>query len=201
LKALYLQNFSLLRWILNRNEIIKAIAKLFKEKGYHNTSISDISQKVGLKGGSLYYHIKSKEDALFKICADAMNAYLAKLEKIIETDDDPKTKLKNIVESHVDYFANNFSKAVVSLMEFKALGGDYRKREKEKRSSIELHIRDVLIEGIDKGVFRKGDVKLMSFGILGMLNWIAVWYNPEGKWGPSKLKKEFVKMILSGIEK
>ena len=186
---------------MKRDEIIEAIAKLFKEKGFHNASINDISERVGLRGGSLYYHIKSKEDAFFKICAEGMNIYLAELEKIMATDDDPKTKLKNIVEIHVDHFADNFSKAAVSLIEFRALGDDYRKRYNEKRIKIESYIKDVLREGVDKGAFRKGDIKLMSFAILGMLNWMVIWYNPEGKWGPSKLKKEFGKMILSGIEK
>ncbi len=87
---------------MNRDEIFEAIAKLFKEKGFYNTSIKDISEKVGLKGGSLYYHIKSKEDALFKICEDAINTHLANLERIAETHDDPKTKLKKIVENHID---------------------------------------------------------------------------------------------------
>ena len=186
---------------MNRDEIIEAIAELFKEKGFHNASINDISERVGLKGGSLYYHIKSKEDALFKICAEGMNSYLAELEKIMVTDDAPKKKLKHIIDIHVDHFANNFPKAVVSLIEFRALGDNYRKRYNEKRITIESYIKDVLRDGMDKGVFRKGDIKLMSFAVLGMLNWMVVWYNPEGKWGPSKLKKEFTKMILSGIEK
>ena len=186
---------------MNRDEIIEAIAELFKEKGFHNASINDISERVGLKGGSLYYHIKSKEDALFKICAEGMNLYLAELEKIMVADDAPKKKLKNIIDIHVDHFANNFPKAVVSLIEFRALGDNYRKRYNEKRITIESYIKDVLREGIDEGVFRKGDIKLMSFAVLGMLNWMVVWYNPEGKWGPNKLKKEFTKMILSGIEK
>lgn len=187
--------------IMNRDEIIEAIAELFKEKGFHNTSITDISEKVGLKGGSLYYHIKSKEDALFKICAEGMKTYLIELEKIMESGDDPKTKLKNIVEIHVDHFVNNFSKAVVALIEFKALGDDYRKRYNEKRFAIESHIMNVLREGMDEGAFRKGDVKLMCFAILGTLNWMVIWYNPKGKWGPNKLKEEYARMILSGIEK
>ncbi len=185
---------------MNREEIIAAIADLFRDKGYHNTSISDISKRVGLKGGALYYHIKSKEDALFKICADGMNEYLARLEKIMETNDEPKTKLKNVVENHVDSFFSDSSRMVVSIIEFKALRDNYQLYN-EKRSAVELHMKNLLREGIDKAVFRQGDVKFMALAILGMLNWMITWYNPEGKWGPKKLKNEFVKMILSGIDK
>jgi hypothetical protein len=54
---------------------------------------------------------------------------------------------------------------------------------------------------MDKNIFRKGDIKFMSFAILGMLNWMVIWYNPKGAWPPDKLKREFTKMILSGVEK
>jgi len=185
---------------MDRDDIFESIARLFKEKGFYNTSIKDISEKVGLRGGSLYYHIKSKEDALFKICEDAINTHLNSMERIAKTDDDPKTKLRNIVETHIDYFTNNLYKTSVFLIETKALGDKYQKLYTKKRDRFESHIRNVLREGMKKGVFRKGDIKFMSFAILGMLNWMVIWYDPEGKWGANKLKREFSEMILSGIE-
>jgi AcrR family transcriptional regulator len=185
---------------MERDEIFKVIAKLFKEKGFYNTSIKDISEKVGLKGGSLYYHIKSKEDALFRICEDAINRLLSDLERIVQTDDDPKTKLTKIVENHIKYFINNFYETSVFLIETKALGDNYQKMYTHKRDRFEFHIRNVLREGMRKGVFRKGDIKLMAFAILGMMNWMVIWYNPEGKWGANKIKKELLQIIFSGIE-
>jgi AcrR family transcriptional regulator len=186
---------------MERADIFKVIAELFKEKGFYNTSIKDISEKVGLKGGSLYYHIKSKEDALFEICEDAINRLFSELEKTVQADDDPKTKLTKIVENHIKYFINNFYETSVFLIETKALGDKYQEMYTDKRDRFESHIRNVLREGMTKGVFRKGDVKLMAFAILGMLNWMVIWYNPEGKWGANKIKNEFLQMIFSGIEK
>ena len=186
---------------MDRDEILESIAKLFKEKGFYHTSIRDISEKVGLRGGSLYYHIKSKEDVLFNICEDTLNTHLAKLETIAEAADDPKTKLIRMIETHVDHFSTNVYRVSVALLESKALGGEYQKQYTEKRDRFESHIRQVLREGIKKGIFRRGDVKLMTFGILGMLNWMVIWYHPEGEWGPRKVKKGFIEMILSGIEK
>jgi len=185
---------------MSRDDIFKAIAKLFKEKGFYHTSIKDISDKVGLRGGSLYYHIKSKEDALFNICESAINTLLSELENIVRTNDDPRIKLKKIIENHIDYFLKNFYETAVFLIETKALGDDYQKLYTAKRDRFEFHVRSVLKEGMAKGLFRKGDVKLITFAILGMLNWLVIWYNPEGKWGPDKIKKEFIKVIFSGIE-
>lgn len=87
------------------------------------------------------------------------------------------------------------------MIETKALGVGYQKQYIKKRDRFESHIRQVIREGIKEGVFRNGDVKLMTFAVLGMLNWMVIWYHPEGKWRQNKLKEEFIEMILSGVEK
>ncbi|MCL2035472.1 MAG: TetR/AcrR family transcriptional regulator [Oscillospiraceae bacterium] len=47
-----------------KSEILDAAEALFSEKGYDETSISDIIEKVGVARGTVYYHFKSKEDVL-----------------------------------------------------------------------------------------------------------------------------------------
>lgn len=42
-------------------EILKESAKLFKIKGYYNTSMSDIANACGLLKGSIYHHFKGKD--------------------------------------------------------------------------------------------------------------------------------------------
>lgn len=54
---------------VRKNEIVKAAAMLFAEKGFDNTSVTDIMSAVGIAKGTLYHHFKSKEeimDALVK---------------------------------------------------------------------------------------------------------------------------------------
>ena len=46
----------------SREEILKQSAKLFKIKGYYNTSMSNIANACGLLKGSIYHHFKSKDD-------------------------------------------------------------------------------------------------------------------------------------------
>ena len=52
-----------------KNEILDAAEKLFLEKGYEHTAVSDILSEAGIAKGSLYYHYKSKEDVLDDIIA------------------------------------------------------------------------------------------------------------------------------------
>lgn len=45
-----------------RSKIIDEAITLFSEKGYYNTSLNEIAQKVNIKKASLYYHFKNKDD-------------------------------------------------------------------------------------------------------------------------------------------
>jgi len=46
----------------SKEEILKESAKLFKIKGYYNTTMSDIASACGLLKGSIYHYFKSKDD-------------------------------------------------------------------------------------------------------------------------------------------
>lgn len=56
-----------------REEFIRAASSLFDEKGYENTSVDDIVERMGVAKGLFYYYFKSKED-LLAILVDRMMA-------------------------------------------------------------------------------------------------------------------------------
>ncbi len=49
------------------NRILIQAMRIFLEKGYHGTSVDDITQAAGLTKGALYWHFRSKEDLLKRI--------------------------------------------------------------------------------------------------------------------------------------
>src|SRR5438309_9959469 len=67
-----------------RSELAREAARLFAEKGYHGTSIGDLAAALGLQKGSLYSHIESKQDLLYEIVRDGVDAFTAALDAIPE---------------------------------------------------------------------------------------------------------------------
>ena len=65
-----------------RNELTRAAARLFAEKGYHGTSIGDLAQALGVQKGSLYAHIESKADLLWEVAREGSVAFHAALESL-----------------------------------------------------------------------------------------------------------------------
>ncbi len=50
-----------------KNAIIQVAARLFSEKGFKETSISELSQLTGVAEGTIFYHFKSKEGLFLSI--------------------------------------------------------------------------------------------------------------------------------------
>ena len=44
------------------DQLLQVATRLFREKGYHNTSMQDLADAFGVQKASLYYYIESKEE-------------------------------------------------------------------------------------------------------------------------------------------
>ncbi len=58
------------------NRILNQAMKIFLEKGYHGTSIDDITRAAKLTKGALYWHFRSKEDLLKRIIQEYEGRFL-----------------------------------------------------------------------------------------------------------------------------
>ncbi len=58
------------------NRILNQAMRIFLEKGYHGTSIDDITRAAKLTKGALYWHFRSKEDLLKRIIEEYEGRFL-----------------------------------------------------------------------------------------------------------------------------
>ncbi len=65
-----------------RQELISAATKIFIEKGYHQTSIRDISKATSFSMGTLYDYIRTKEDILYLVHQDMIHTIYGALFEI-----------------------------------------------------------------------------------------------------------------------
>ena len=62
-----------------REQMIRGAVKLFKEKGFHRTTTSEIAKAAGFSIGTLYEYIRTKEDVLYLVCDSIYNEVLNRL--------------------------------------------------------------------------------------------------------------------------
>ncbi|WP_245183627.1 TetR/AcrR family transcriptional regulator [Lentibacillus salicampi] len=58
-------------------EILKAAIELISEKGYYNTSTSEIAERAGVAEGTIFRHYRTKKDLLIKIVKPVITDFSA----------------------------------------------------------------------------------------------------------------------------
>jgi len=181
-------------------EIMAAAIQLFKDKGYHATSMQDIADAVGLQKGSLYHYISSKEDLLILIIREALAQYISNLEEIARSNLPPRDKFAEAVRHHLKGIATNLGMLTVFLREAHALTPEQRAIvDRETRRYNEL-VEGIYQEGVAQGVFRPLNPKLVCRTVLGACNWFYRWYRPDGPLSLEEMADFFVDVLFRGIE-
>jgi AcrR family transcriptional regulator len=81
-------------------ELLEAAKRLFREKGYDETSVSDIVKAVGVSQGTFYWYFDSKEDLLGAVADDFSVEYYDSLEAIATSADlDAAEKLERFFDA------------------------------------------------------------------------------------------------------
>src|SRR2546428_2579206 len=147
-------------------EILSAAARIFREKGYHGTSVRDIAESVGLLKGSLYHYIRSKEELLARLFAGALEDTIAELEAIAARDAAPTARLRDMVRAYVDAVTENLDAVSLYLREWRALPAPQLARVRARRRAMRTLFEDVITEGARARAVAVGDAKIAALAIL-----------------------------------
>ncbi len=184
-----------------REDQVRAAAlRLFKEKGYHATSMRDIAAAVGINKGSLYSYIHSKEDLLIPVFERAMGVLLEQIEQITaDASLSPTERLKRAIHAHVSAVANNLDVLTVYLSEWRQLATESLATNRGQRERYAELFHQILRDGVAAGEFRSMDTRIVMLGMIGMSNYLFRWYRPDGRLTPSQVADELIEMVMHGV--
>jgi TetR/AcrR family transcriptional regulator, cholesterol catabolism regulator len=182
-----------------REQMFDAAAELFSSRGYHGTSIRDIAAATGILPGSLYAHIRSKEDLLYDIVVGAAEEFLTGARRVTEGPGSAQEKLRKAMRSHVGVVAHAREEARVFLEEWTALSEARREEVRALRDRYEALWDGIIREGIRTGAFRKVDRRFARLLVLSAANWTYTWYDPAGPLSPDAIADRFTDLLLDGL--
>lgn len=183
-----------------QDQVRAAALRLFKEKGYHATSMRDIAQAVGINKGSLYSYIKSKEDLLIPVFEQAQGVLTSQIEAIAaDASLSPTLKLRRAIHAHVTAVADNLEVLTVYLSEWRQLGSDSLATNRGQRERYAALFHQILRDGIEAGEFRPMDTRIVMLGMIGMCNYLFRWYRPDGRLTPDQIADELMDMLTRGV--
>lgn len=179
--------------------IVQKAAGLFAAKGYHATSMRDIGREVGVHAGSLYVHLKSKEDLLEAIVNYIMSRSDQDMSEILEGGGSATDKLRAVAARDLRLIGENREFATVYFHEWHHLTHERQQKVVATRDRWEKGLRSIIESGVRSGEFRQIDVVTTGIAFTSILNWSYVWYSPEGDLTTDDLADRFTELLIGGL--
>jgi AcrR family transcriptional regulator len=186
---------------MTREDILEAAAQVFRQKGFHGASMSDIAEAVHLQKASLYHHVSSKQEILLELLDQALKLLLERISAIVAQDLSADQKLRQMISEYLRILDENLDLAAVLLFEHRALERRQHARHVPNRDKFEQLWRGVLAEGVEAGVFHCEDIPLTVRALLGLMNWTITWYRSDGKKNIQQIADDYSNLLLNGLLK
>jgi AcrR family transcriptional regulator len=183
-----------------RIEILRSAAAAFRRRGYYGASVDEIASSVAMTKGNLYYYFKNKEDMLYA-CHEHSLAILLGILADVQADDSPAdVKLRRLILAFVHTILDELHGSALTL-DFDALSPPLLRRVIARRDKFDRGIRAIIQDGIDQGLFTDGEPKMITFAILGAVNWIVKWFDPSGPRTSDQIANAFADYLVAGLRK
>lgn len=163
-----------------REAILDAALELFVERTYAGTTMDDVGAAVGVRGPSLYKHVRSKHELLAELMSRAIRSVQAAHDAAVATTDDEVERLRRAMEAHVRFHAHHRLDAYLANRELASLEGAARHRIMVERKAYERSFLAVVEAGAAAGRFHVRSPKLTALALLDQGTGVAVWYRPDG---------------------
>lgn len=158
-----------------RTEIVDAAFVEFSERGYHQTAIADIAQRLGIGHGTFYRHFANKRDILEHVIDDTVS----KLQAVLSAENAP-----SVVTSLAEYraqcerislrfqeFATSNPRAIrLLLLEATSIDPQMTQRVLSLIDMGGAFTATYLKNGVERGFFRADlDIEQTGHAITGLI--------------------------------
>lgn len=190
-------HISMRKFILNKSR------ELFGVQGYQNTTMNKIARACNFEKSNLYYYFPNKESILYEIYLYDIN-YMISKHKRHEKDfeNDPVRCLQLFISNQIR-LSLRWKKTtdMMSDFELRNLSREKRKEIINLRDILETMLCNIITKGIEAGIFKKVDVKIVAFSIFSMIIRTRVWYSPRGRLSKDKIASIISSFVLDGLLK
>lgn len=186
---------------LRREAILQSALRLFDAHGFANTSLDDIARDLGIKREGIYYYFKNKSEILLCIIRPQSEALVEGLAAIAASGHSPADKLYAAIRNHLEQFDRRCLEMTVCMRDvYLDDASDVRGEMARVWRTYEGMWVRLIADGQQSGEFaRCGDPKMLAFGILGMCNWLARWYDPGKPVSIDELIETYFEMCAFGL--
>lgn len=177
----------------------EAATRLFRERGFHATSMQDLAEDLGMNRGSLYHYIEAKDDLLWSIVSGALAGLDAEVRPLLGGRAAAPDRLARAIRAHLAFAAAHPDELALVQIELRALAPERRAALVAQRDAYEAAWRTAIDAGVADGSLRTVDVRLATIAILSVCNWFTQWYRADGPLGVPDISAQFAALFLDGL--
>ena len=186
---------------MTRNDVLDAAAQVFRQKGYHGASMSDIAAAVNVQKASLYHHVSSKQEILLALLDRGLALLIEYIGGIARQPLPADEKLRRMIRGYLKVLTDNADLTSVLLFEHRSLDKKAHARHVPHRDEFEGLWRDVFNEGVQTKIFQCKDSSMAVRGLMGMMNWTLTWYRPDGGKSVEEIADGYADILFKGLLK
>jgi TetR/AcrR family transcriptional regulator, cholesterol catabolism regulator len=185
----------------SRDAILREFAEQVADRGYAETSISDVATALHLSKGTIVHHFGSKEHLLGEVHVAYFTRRFAEADFIRAELSDPMSRLVSMVYALLAAHRDDRAASLTCLREFvRYLESDvlatYVREQRERYMGL---VVETINDGVDQGVFHTSDPVLASLQLFGMCNYAWTWYRPDGRRSVEDIARVFAEDLLGGL--
>ncbi|OJX88456.1 MAG: TetR family transcriptional regulator [Paludibacter sp. 47-17] len=180
--------------------LIEVARELFAQKGKRNVTMNDIAEASKRGRRTLYTYFTNKEEIFRAVLNKELEYIVDQAKKAALENTDPDIRLRNLIITHLDAIKHVVDRnGSLSADFFRDIYEVERARRKTDQQEIDL-MRAVLVEGLEKKVFKTIDPELSSIIIFYAVKGLEVPYIRKTLTREFEHQKyEILEFIIQGI--
>jgi len=161
-----------------RERIIAAAAKLFGDKGYHDTTTAEIAELAGVAAGTIYIYFSSKEELLVAVLEAFLGKHMERLREGVESESTPEKQITRMLALGLELMYANPDSARIFLSQLRQSTAMITTVAKRSSRAYKDIIERILTEGTRTGLCRDVNVPAATSMLFGafqstVLDWVA----------------------------
>jgi TetR/AcrR family transcriptional regulator, fatty acid metabolism regulator protein len=187
-----------------KDRIMDAALCIFAEKGFQNTTISEISKEAGVSEATIYEYFGTKEELLFAIPEKVSNESYEETVRALPFIKDVEGRVRACLLTYVRLYQSNPDYSALVLLQ---LMSNKRFRQTPAHAAIRRSSRALLNainEGIEDGTFiPDANAYLIRSILLGAIEHLFIHWHMQGR--PEKetsimdMLDPLIRIVLDGI--
>lgn len=191
--------------VKRKQQIIKIAANLFSEKSFHDVTVDEIAEKVGVAKGTIYLYFPSKEKLYLEILEDSFDSIESLLEQEVEKTDTAPEKLRKVLKIIFRFYRRHLDVLKILSRDETHLIEEHQELTRRWRSRRVKLYEKIIQKGINEGSFSTTNTKLAALMMYGSVGAVMVFYGLDKD--PDEVAEEvfneivYRRLLLSDEEK